>query len=438
MRWPLRMAVGQLRHHVYEPPLPSPGFLFASGKRLGARAQVARERRMQPEEVVADALSETGRLEQLQRLLHRPRREGLPCRLGHVGQVIRVHMTLVQADRVEQGLERLRQPALHESQRRIELALDGVRAVGLRHIVPDRLPQTGGVPRAQLGQDRAHHQRVAFQAVDQVGHGLLLGIEPEPLVGQDGFGQRLAFLALQSPQRYAVARRRAQPVFVAAAGDQHLAPAPAQLFQELLELLPVRARHGAVQPGIGRAAGGLEVVPDDQHRVASQGLQQRRPLLCVRQGHRVRAEERLDQAVEHVLGRADVHEGQPHDLVRQPLGLCQPLEVAACQRGLADASQAVHQEARRWPPGGPLQRQHRAVAADEAVRGLAGIESSGFGEVGGFRLFCDPGLAGELQAQGFLLVEHRHQPVLQLEACSSFGAGQHGLATGPDGFGHVA
>ena len=82
------------------------------------------------------------------------------------------------------------------------------------------------------------------------------------------------------------------------------------------------------------------------------------------------AKQPFAQAVKNVLGRAHVvGKAKPENVFGlYAVGLQQPVNKAASQRGLADASQAVNQQPRWRTVHGPFQSQHGGVSTNEAVR----------------------------------------------------------------------
>ena len=183
---------------------------------------------------------------------------------------------------------------------------------------------------------------------------LILRVQRQAQVVHNRLRIHLPLFTLQTPQRNAVTRRRSQPRLITAAGDEHLGLAPAQVFEPLLQLLTLTPRHRRVQPRIRRPTRRLEVVPHNEQRLLAQHAPQGRPLVRFRRRHRIRAEHRLHQPIQHITRRAHFRERQPQHPLRQALRLRQPLQVTPRQRGLAHTAQAMHQQPRRRATARPL------------------------------------------------------------------------------------
>ena len=229
-----------------------------------------------------------------------------------------------------------------------------------------------------------------------------------------------------------------QPRFRAAAGDDDLACAAAQLAEKSPQPLPIRFGQASFQRRAGNPGRRLEIVPDQKEAPLFERFHQRRLLAIQILRHRMSAKQRFHHLVEHVFAAADVVESEPETALAQAIGRRQPFHQTTGQRGFADPGQAVNQNPCRWPPQRSLQVQQRTVAPDETV-GILAIPR--FRRQ--FRFLDHRPLAGVRKAQirRLLLIHHRHQPIVQRKPPSHTyppGIRQHRLPPSPHPFRHVA
>ena len=208
---------------------------------------------------------------------------------------------------------------------------------------------------------------MAVQGVHQGGEVGVLAVGLNAEVAEDGRAEFPAGFAGQAAEGELVAQRSRQPRFLAAAGDQDLAPPALDRLEEAAQELKVVGPEQRIDAGGLVARGGFEVVPDEEQAVLAQGLAEGRELLVRTQRDVLAAKDLRADAVEDVLGGVDVVEGEPEAPGAKTFRLPEPLEKAACERGLADAAQAMDENRGRVAEQGPFQGQDGAVAADEAV-----------------------------------------------------------------------
>ncbi|MGF6301360.1 MULTISPECIES: hypothetical protein [Paraburkholderia] len=102
-------------HHFHERALPGQRDSVVACKPIGSGAQIAGQCGMQSEYGVTDASGQTGGFEALQAFARGGAIEGLSDAFRHHGEKHHVNAALVQAQRIEQRLEGIRQPFLDEA-----------------------------------------------------------------------------------------------------------------------------------------------------------------------------------------------------------------------------------------------------------------------------------------------------------------------------------
>ena len=153
-----------------------------------------------------------------------------------------------------------------------------------------------------------------------------------------------------------------------------------------------------------------------------------------------RSWETFEHAVEKGSRRAYLAgKTNPETAESQAVRLLEPLEKSARERGFPDAAETVDEDGRGRGQHRAFEREHRGIAADEAVGVLrvAGLVGQ---EVGSAVVRTGRG-PREREPENFLLVQDRYDPVFQGELAAGADPvllGQHLLAAFADGLCRVA